>query len=129
MRVREIWTFPDRGQPGARHEAAHVGGAGVAGDRPKRAAVSLVGADSPGARANIVLDAPTGDVEALSGEVVRVGGVLLALEATQNACPGLFAAVGSGGVVAVGNVVEVVVTEGEGPVDAAPAPDVSEMVT
>ena len=44
-----------------------VGEAGLAGDRPKKAAVSLVGADAPATRANLVLDAPTERVEALDG--------------------------------------------------------------
>jgi hypothetical protein len=108
MRVRAIHTFPERRGSAVDHDAVEVRDTGVVGDRPKKAAVSLVGADSPHTRANIVLDAPTGDVEALDGRLVRIGGVLLALGATGNHCAGLYAAVGQGGTVRVGDPVEVV---------------------
>ena len=48
----------------------------------------------------------SGYVEGLAGSVVRVGGTLLAVEGTGNACPGLYAAVGQVGTVRVGDVVE-----------------------
>lgn len=107
IRVRAIHTFPTRGEPGVEVEAVRVTGAGLEGDRPKKAAVSLVGDDSPTTRANLVLDVPTADVEALGGSVLRVGGVLLAVEATGNACAGLYAQVGEEGWVRVGDPVEV----------------------
>lgn len=106
IRVRSIHTFPVRGEPGVEVAAVHVGPAGLDGDRPKRAAVSLVGHDSPGTRANLVLDVPTADVERLEGSLVRIGEVLLAVEATGNACAGLYAAVGEEGWVRVGDAVE-----------------------
>ena len=80
--------------------------AGLRGDRPKKAAVSLVGADSPSTRANLVLDAPTDAVEALDGSVLRIGQVLLAVQATGTSCPGLYAAVGEPGRIRVGDTVE-----------------------
>ncbi len=107
MKVRAIHTFPERGQEGVDHDATEVGLTGLAGDRPKRAAVSLVGEDSPHARANLVLDVPTAEVETLAGHVVSVGEVVLAVEGTGNACPGLYAAVGQVGTVRVGDRVEV----------------------
>ncbi len=108
MSVRSIHTFPERRATGHEHERADVRVEGLVGDRPKKAAVSVVGNDSPHTRANLVLDVPTGEVEALSGRVVRVGEVLLAVEATGNACAGLYASVGHPGTVRVGDAVEVV---------------------
>lgn len=106
IRVRSIHTFPTRGGPAVEVEAVRVTGAGLEGDRPKRAAVSLVGVDSPTTRANLVLDVPTARVEGLDGRLLRIGEVLLAVEATGNACPGLYAAVGEEGEVRVGDLVE-----------------------
>ncbi len=108
MRVRAIHTYPEKRGEAIDHDAVEVRDAGLVGDRPKRAAVSLVGVDSPHTRANIVLDVPTGDLETLDGRVVRIGGVLLALGATGNHCAGLYAAVGEGGTVRVGDPVELV---------------------
>jgi hypothetical protein len=106
IRVTAVRTYPTKGGPGVQHDAVRVTEAGLEGDRPKRAAVSLVGDDAPGTRANLVLDVPTREVEALQGGVLRVGEVLLAVEATGNACPGLYAAVGEPGWVRVGDVVD-----------------------
>ena len=106
IRVRSIHTFPTRGEAGVEVESVRVSAAGLAGDRPKRAAVSLVGDDAPATRANLVLDVPTSQVEGLGGSLLRVGEVLLAAEPTGNACPGLYAAVGEEGWVRVGDVVQ-----------------------
>lgn len=106
LTVRAIHTFPVRGGDAVAHESVAVEADGLEGDRRKRAAVSIVGHDSPHTRANLVLDAPTADVEGLAGALVRVGGTLLAVEGTGNACPGLYAAVGQVGTVRVGDVVE-----------------------
>jgi hypothetical protein len=106
IRVLAIRTFPVPGEPGVEHDAVRVGADGLEGDRRKKASVSLVGDDSPATRANLVLDAPTAAVEALDGEVVLVGGVLLAVQGTGSSCPGLYAAVGETGWVRVGDVVE-----------------------
>lgn len=108
MRVRAILTYPEKRGPAVGHAAVRVEEGGLVGDRPKRAAVSLVGADSPETRANLVLDAPTAAVESLDGRVVRIGGALLAVGATGNHCAGLYAAVGRAGTVRVGDPVEVV---------------------
>jgi hypothetical protein len=105
IRVQAIHTFPVRGEAGVEHDAIEVGEAGLVGDRPKKAAVSLVGADAPATRANLVLDAPTEQVEALDGSVVRVGEVLLAVQLTGTSCPGLYAAVGEPGSIRVGDAV------------------------
>ena len=67
IRVLAIHTFPVHGEAGVDHASVQVDEAGLVGDRPKKAAVSLVGADSPPTRANLVLDAPTERVEALDG--------------------------------------------------------------
>ena len=106
IRVLEIHTFPVHGAPGVEHVTVQVDEAGIDGDRHKKAAVSLVGSDAPGTRANLVLDVPTARVEALDGSVVRVGEVVLALRTTGNACPGLYAAVGEPGSIRVGDRVE-----------------------
>jgi hypothetical protein len=106
MRVLAIHTFPVHGEAGVDHAVVRVDEAGLAGDRPKKAAVSLVGADAPATRANLVLDAPTERVEALDGVVVRIGEVLLAVQATGTSCPGLYAAVGEPGSIRVGDSVE-----------------------
>ena len=111
MTVQALHTFPERGQDGQEHERAEVTAEGLVGDRPKRAAISVVGHDAPATRANLVLDVPTAQVESLAGRLVRVGGVLLAVEATGNACPGLYASVGEPGALAVGDAVEVVEEE------------------
>jgi len=105
IRVLAIRTFPVRGEAGVDHASVQVGEAGLAGDRPKKAAVSLVGSDAPETRANLVLDAPTERVEALDGSVVRIGEVLLAVQSTGNACAGLYAAVGAPGSIRVGDAV------------------------
>ncbi|HET6968159.1 MAG TPA: hypothetical protein VFI44_07770 [Ornithinibacter sp.] len=106
IRVSAIRTYPAPGEPGVEHEAIRVGANGLEGDRRKKAAVSLVGDDAPSTRANLVLDVPTGAVEALEGAMVRVGEVLLAVDGTGTSCPGLYAAVGETGWVRVGDVVE-----------------------
>ncbi len=106
IRVRAIHTFPVRGEAGVEHVTVQVDEAGLAGDRPKKAAVSLVGADAPATRANLVLDASTAQVEALDGSVVRIGEVLLAVRLTGTSCPGLYAAVGQPGSIRVGDSVQ-----------------------
>ncbi len=108
MRVRAIHTYPEKRGPAVAHTSVRVDEAGLAGDRRRRAAVSLVGADSPQTRANLVLDGPTAAVETLDGRVVRIGGVLLAVESTGNHCAGLYGAVGQPGTLRVGDPVEVV---------------------
>ena len=105
IRVLAIHTFPVHGEAGVDHASVHVGEAGLEGDRRKKAAVSMVGADSPSTRANLVLDAPTQRVEALEGSVVRIGQVLLAVQSTGTSCPGLYAAVGEPGSIRVGDAV------------------------
>lgn len=106
VRVLAIHTFPVRGEPPVDHASVRVTEAGLDGDRTKRAAVSLVGADSPSTRANLVLDAPTEQVESLDGSVVRVGEVLLAVRSTGTACRGLYAAVSRPGSIRVGDIVQ-----------------------
>ena len=105
IRVLAIHTFPVRGEAGVDHASVQVGEGGLAGDRPKKAAVSLVGSDAPSTRANLVLDAPTEWVESLDGSVVRIGQVLLAVQSTGTSCPGLYAAVGEPGSIRVGDAV------------------------
>ena len=106
IRVLAIHTFPVRGEPAVEHSSVQVDAVGLAGDRPKKAAVSIVGADSPATRANLVLDVPTEQVEALDGSLVRIGQVLLAVHSTGTSCPGLYAAVGEPGSIRVGDTVE-----------------------
>ena len=106
IRVRAIHTFPVRGEAGVEHAKVQVDDTGLVGDRPKKAAVSLVGADAPTTRANLVLDTSTEQVEALDGSVVRIGEVLLAVQLTGTSCPGLYAAVGEPGSIRVGDRVQ-----------------------
>ena len=106
IRVLAIHTFPVHGAPGVEHASVRVGEAGIDGDRHKKAAVSLVGDDAPATRANLVLDVPTADVEALDGSLVRIGEVLLAVQGTGNSCPGLYAVVGEPGSIRIGDSVE-----------------------
>ena len=61
MRVLAIHTFPVHGEAGVDHASVQVGVAGLAGDRHKKAAVSLVGADAPQTRAKLLLDAAVGE--------------------------------------------------------------------
>ncbi len=106
IRVLAIHTFPVRGEAGIEHASVQVDHTGLVGDRPKKAAVSLVGSDAPATRANLVLDTPTDRVEALDGSVVRIGEVLLAVQLTGTSCPGLYGAVGEPGSIRVGDRVE-----------------------
>ena len=106
LRVLAIHTFPVSGEPAVDHAVVQVSESGLDGDRAKKAAVSLIGSDAPSTRANLVLDAPTERVEALDGSVVRIGEVLLAVQATGTSCPGLYAAVGEPGSIRVGDLVE-----------------------
>ena len=106
MRVVAIATFPVHGKPGVQHPHVQVGRAGLAGDRPKKAAVSLVGTDQSATRANLVVDAPTPQLEELDGTSVRIGDVVLAVRLTGTSCPGLYATVGEEGSIRVGDVVE-----------------------
>ena len=106
LRVQAIHTFPVRGEPPVEHAVVQVDEGGLRGDRAKKAAVSLIGVDSPLTRANLVLDGPTERVEALDGTVVRIGEVLLAVQSTGTSCPGLYAAVGEPGSIRVGDLVE-----------------------
>ena len=106
IRVLAIHTFPVRGEAGVEHTSVRVDEAGLDGDRPKKAAVSLVGADAPATRANLVLDATTEQVETLDGSAVRIGEVLLAVQRTGTSCPGLYAAVGEPGSIRVGDRVQ-----------------------
>ena len=106
IRVLAIHTFPTSGEPGVDHASVRVTPQGLEGDRPKKAAVSVVGTDAPATRSNLVLDATTAEVESLDGQVVRIGEVLLALRLTGSSCPGLYAAVGEGGSIRVGDSVE-----------------------
>ena len=78
LTVRAIRTFPEHGGAAVDHDSVDVDTAGLAGDRRRKAAVSLIGDDAPATRANLVLDGPTADVEALDGHLLRIGEVLLA---------------------------------------------------
>ncbi|MGL5866924.1 MAG: hypothetical protein ACRCYX_13855 [Dermatophilaceae bacterium] len=104
-RVVALRTYPAPGMPPVDHHAAVVTTAGFEGDRPKKAPVSLVGHDAHGTRANIVLDAPTTELEALDGAVVHIGTVVLLLRRTGNTCRGAYASVCHAGRVAVGDIV------------------------
>ena len=103
--VVALATYPRAREAAVAHEVVDVGLDGLAGDRPKKAAVSLVGGDSPLTRANIVLSGTSAEVEALDGQVLRIGEVVLAVERTGNSCRGLYAAVGHPGVVRLGDLV------------------------
>ena len=103
--VVALATYPRAREAAVAHEVVDVGLDGLAGDRPKKAAVSLVGVDSPMTRTNIVLSGTSAEVEALDGQVLRIGEVVLAVERTGNSCRGLYAAVGHPGVVRLGDLV------------------------
>ena len=107
MHVTALHTFPVKGEPGTDHDEVAVEAGGLAGDRPKKAAISLVGNDAPATRSNIVLDVPSSEVEALVGSLVRIGDVLLAVERPAGSCPGVYAAVGEVGVLRVGEAVRI----------------------
>ncbi len=101
--VTALYTFPVKGEPGIEHSEIGVQADGLAGDRPKKAAVSIVGNDSPSTRSNIVLDAPSSEVESLIGSLVRIGEVVLAVERPAGSCPGVYAAVAETGTLRVGD--------------------------
>lgn len=101
--VTALHTFPVKDEPGLDHDVIAVEPDGLAGDRRKKAAVSLVGNDSPSTRSNLVLDLPSAEVEALVGSVIRVGEVLLAVERPAGSCPGVYASVGETGAIRVGD--------------------------
>jgi len=109
--VVALHTYPVKDEPGVDHEAVPVESEGLAGDRRKKAPVSIIGNDSPGTRANVVLDVPSAEIEGLVGSVLRVGDVLLAVERTAGSCPGVYAAVGRTGVLHTGD--EAIVEAGD----------------
>ncbi|MFV0461624.1 MAG: hypothetical protein ACK5MP_00265 [Nostocoides sp.] len=92
-------TYPRSGESGVDHDAVAITEAGLAGDRAKKAPVSLVGNDSPATRANIVLDLPSREVADLVGHRVRIGEVVLAVVRPAGGCPGAYAHVDSEGTV------------------------------
>ncbi len=112
LQVVSLATFPVPKEPGVGHASVDVGPDGLAGDRPKRAAVSLAGTDSS-TRANIVVSASSAELAALDGRRLRIGGVVLTVRNTGNDCDGLYAAVALPGRVAVGDPVVVEPDEDE----------------
>lgn len=106
--VTAVRTYPRTGEPALEHAEVEVAASGLAGDRAKKAPVSLIGNDSPDTRANLVLDVPSARVEALVGHLVQVGDVVLALVSPAGRCPGAYAEVWTAGTITVGDAVRVV---------------------
>ena len=110
-RLTAIQTFPVKGEPGVLHDTCGVSEAGLDGDRPKKAPVSLVSTDETDrTRANLVVDLRGEDLLALIGSRVRVGTVVLAVTRPAGSCPGTYAEVQEAGSVTVGD--EVTVLDG-----------------
>lgn len=109
MHVIALRTYPASGEPGLEHATAEVVESGLVGDRPKKAPVSIVGADrAASTRSNIVLDCLTSEVEALVGQVVTIGAVTVVLETAGSTCPGVYAVVGQPGPLALGDALTIV---------------------
>jgi uncharacterized protein YcbX len=106
--VQSIHVYPTHGEPGQDLTAVEVSEAGLSGDRPKKAPVMVLSAeDTSGARANFVVDLGVDELAAAIDQVIEVGEVELAVTGTAGNCPGVYAAVGRGGTVRVGDVVTV----------------------
>lgn len=108
-RLTAIQTFPVKGEPAVPHDACDVTEEGLAGDRPKKAPVSLVSSDETDrTRANLVVDLPDDALLALIGLQIRVGSVVLNVTRPAGSCPGTYAEVQEPGTVQVGDEVTVV---------------------
>jgi hypothetical protein len=106
MQVIAVRTYPAAGEPGIEHASVAITERGLTGDRPKKAPVSIVGADrADSTRSNLVLSVSTAEVVAMVGQVIQLGSVTMVLEGAAGSCPGLYAAVGQDGTLAVGDTV------------------------
>lgn len=102
--VTRIAIHPESGGPAVELEECVLTDAGLAGDRPRKAAVYLVSADdAAGRRANLVVTLGADELAARLGTVLRVGDVELGLGGTSGSCPGAYAEVVRGGTIRVGD--------------------------
>ncbi|MFN8098470.1 MAG: hypothetical protein U0Q21_09310 [Dermatophilaceae bacterium] len=91
--VVSVRIHPVKDDPGIDLEHVRVGNEGLDGDRRKKAPVHLVGSDAAQTRANLVLDVPSADLDALVGRSVTVGGTVLGVTRTAGNCLGVYAEV------------------------------------
>jgi hypothetical protein len=112
--VTRIHVYPVSGQPGRELEEAAVDSVGLAGDRPKKAAVHIVAADdvAPDTRANLVVSLAPAELAGAIGGLLVAGGVELEVTGTARNCPGVYAAVRRSGTVRLGDEVTAVAPEG-----------------
>lgn len=108
--VSSIHIYPEKGEPGQELDDVSISGAGLDGDRRKRAPVHLVSvaayvAEHP--RANLVLDLATDELAALIGRRLRIGTTELEVTGPAKSCPGVYASVPVPGHLAVGDEVTV----------------------
>ena len=103
MDVIALRTYPTQGEPGVERDSCEVLTSGLVGDRRKRAPVSIAGAEDAHLRVNIVLSAPTREVEQLVGEVVTIGEVVIVLESAGSRCPGVYGVIGQPGRIRIGD--------------------------
>lgn len=104
--VSSILIYPDRDQPGQALHSSFVSPDGLDGDRHKKSPVHLVAVEDyvdlhP--RANLVVDLPSAELDALVGRRLRIGSTELEVTARAGNCPGLYASVPVPGDVTVGD--------------------------
>ena len=103
--VAEIHIYPVKGEPGTDLDEVLVEPDGLAGDRRKKAAVSVVAQEEATftTRANFILTLPAADLLAAIGGTLSVGEVELDVTGPARDCPGVYAAVRRPGRVRVGD--------------------------
>lgn len=109
-RVSSILIYPEKDQPGQALHVSYVSVDGLDGDRRKKSPVHLVAVGDyvdlhP--RANLVIDLPSNDLDALVGRRLRIGSVQLDVVARAGTCPGVYASVRVEGDITVGDEVTV----------------------
>ncbi len=103
--LASVRIHPVKDEPGVELDLVGIGPEGLDGDRRKKAAVHLVGADAAQTRANLVLDVPSADLDGLVGGSVTIGDTVLRITRAAGNCAGVYADVLVPGTVSRGAVV------------------------
>lgn len=106
--VTSVFIYPVAGEPGQALDRADIGVAGLDGDRPKSAPVSLVTVAEyveTHPRANLVVDLSSEDLDSLVGERIHIGEVALDVVERKVGCGVVYGHVVQGGAVRPGDVV------------------------
>jgi MOSC domain-containing protein YiiM len=108
--VSSLLIYPDSEHPGQELESVEMTPTGPEGNRAKKHAVHLVSAEEfveTHPKANIVLDMDASILEALVGQVVRLGECVMTVTKKPAQCAGVYAEVVQPGVVSVDDVLQV----------------------